>query len=612
MAQYRLSADIIRRSKGRSVVAAAAYRAGDRLLDERTGSIKDYTYRADVLYSEILTPKNAPAWMQDRHDLWNEIERREDRSTRRGQAQLARDIELSLPHELTHEQHVELVREFVQAYFVDEGMVADIAIHAPPRRGDGRNHHAHILLSMRDIEEDGFGKKNRDWNHEDQLQEWRERWDELQNRALEKYGFEDRVDHRSLADQGIDREPTMHLGPATQAIEDKGIATDRGDENRRRKGVNDNQELLKVELEDINRQIAALERQLPRIDRLQKIVAAVESGYQRVEQRVASEQRGSEMETRPPQPYAGGPEASPMPDSGSPVDKGGAASEAKEQERQDQAQKAQEAQQEQARVAEAKRLDQLGQQYRDKVLADAQAMQQQQDRLKADRDAQQRHALWLEAQEKTAREARQAEQRTKEQQDKAPEGYVRNAGTRYAESLRDYDVRNPYASLAKAAMAEHAAFRTEQESLSRQIAGATDPKERQALELRKKIEGYDYLIITGDRIAGQSLVITGRADNQDRLRTLENVAKYRDEAKALREQYRDLQAERTAPEQAPEKAPEKSPVPTREGRPSERQPSKYARMVQDINDPEAAKKRKEQEELERQKGKGLGKDERER
>ena len=603
MADFRLSADIIRRSKGRSVVAAAAYRAGDRLLDERTGSVKDYTYRADVLYSEILTPKNAPAWMQDRHDLWNEIERSEDRSTRRGEAQLARDIELSLPHELTHEQHVELVREFVQVYFVDQGMVADVAIHAPPRRGDGRNHHAHILLSMRDIEEDGFGKKNRGWNRKDQLQEWRERWDELQNRALEKYGFDDRVDHRSLADQGIDREPTMHLGPATQAIEDKGIATDRGDENRRRKGANDNLEQLKAELTDINRQIAAIER-------LQKIVGAVESGYQRVEQGVASERQGSEMETRPPQPYAGGPEASPMPDSGSPVEKGGA--EAKEQERQDKARTDQEAQQEQARIAEGKRLDQLGQQYRDKVLADAQAMQQQQDRLKADRDAQQRHALWLEAQEKTAREARQAEQRAKEQQDKGPEGYIRNAGTRYAESLRDYDVRNPYASLAKAAMAEHAAFRTEQEALSRQIASAADPKQRQALELRKKIEGYDYLIITGDRIAGQSLVITGRADNQDRLRTLENVAKYRDEAKALREQYRDLQAERTAPQQAPEKAPEKSPVPTREGRPGERQPGKYARMVEKINDPEAAKKRKEQEELERQKGKGLGKDERER
>ncbi len=540
--------------------------------------------------------------MQNRQDLWNEIERREDRSTRRGQAQLARDIELSLPHELTHEQHVELVREFVQASFVDEGMVADIALHAPPRRGDCRNHHAHILLSMRDIKDGQFCKKNRDWNHEDQLQEWRERWDELQNRALEKYGFEDRVDHRSLADQGIDREPTMHLGPATQAIEDKGIATDRGDENRRRKGANDNLEQLKAELADVNRQIAVSQR-------LQTSVGAVESGYQRVEQRAASERQASEMETRPPQSYAGGPEAARMPDSGSPVEKGGA--EAKEQERQDKARTDQEAQQEQARVAEAKRLDQLGQQYRDKVLADAQAMQQQQDRLKSDREAQQRHALWLEAQEKTAREARLAEQRTKEQQEKAPEGFG-NAGTRYAQSLRDYDPRSPYQSLAKAAVAEHAAFKAEQEALSRQIAETGDPKQRQMLELRKKIEGYDYLAITGDRIAGQSLVITGRADNPDRLRMLENVDKYRDEAKALREQYRDLQTERTAPQQAPEKASEKASVPTREGRPGERQPGKYARMVEDINDPETARKRREQEELERQKGKGLGKDERER
>ena len=602
MADYRLSADIIRRSKGRSVVAAAAYRGGDRLLDERTGTVKDYTYRADVLYTAILTPKNAPYWMQDRHDLWNEIERCEDRSNRRGEAQLARDIELSLPHELTHEQHVELVREFVQVYFVDQGMVADVAIHAPPRRGDGRNHHAHILLSMRDIEDGQFGKKNRGWNRQDQLQEWRERWDELQNRALEKYGLDDRVDHRSLADQGIDREPTMHLGPATQAIEDKGIATDRGDENRRRKGANDNLEQLKAELADINRQIAAIER-------LQKIVGAVESGYQRVE-RIASGRQGSEMETRPPPPYAGRPEAAPMPDSGSPVEKGGA--EAKDQERQDKARTDQEAQQEQARIAEGKRLDQLGQQYRDKVLADAQVMQQQQDRLKADRDAQQRHALWLESQEKTAREARQAEQRLKEEQDKAPEGSLRNPGARYAQALQDYDPRSPYQSLAKAAIAEHAAFKVEQATLSRQIESATDPKQREALELRKKIEGYDYLVITGERIAGQSLVITGRPDNQDRLRTLENVAKYRDEAKALREQYRDLQAERTVPQQAAEKAPEKGPVPTLEGRPDQRSVGKYARMVEKINDPKKAKEREEQEELERQKGKGLGKDERER
>ena len=142
---------------------------------------------------------------------------------------------------MTHEQRVELVCDFVKDEFVDRGMVADIAIHAPPNRGDGTNHHAHILLTMRDIDDEGvFGNKNRAWNKDELLEHWRERWADYENRALEKYGFEARVDHRSLEDQGIDREPTIHLGPNAQALEDAGIRTDRGDQNRRIKSNNDN------------------------------------------------------------------------------------------------------------------------------------------------------------------------------------------------------------------------------------------------------------------------------------------------------------------------------------------------------------------------------------
>ena len=180
-----------RRSAGQSVVAAAAYRAGEKLLDERTGDIKDYSRRGGVLNTLILTPENASQWMLDRQRLWNEIEHREDQSTRRKQAQLARSLELSLPHELTHEQHVELLRDYFKTEYVALGMIADIAIHAPPERGDGTNHHAHVLLTMRDIEGDGFGAKNRDWNQKALIEHWRERWAEYQNRALEKYGFED-------------------------------------------------------------------------------------------------------------------------------------------------------------------------------------------------------------------------------------------------------------------------------------------------------------------------------------------------------------------------------------------------------------------------------------
>ena len=291
MADYRFSAAIVSRTTGQSAVAAAAYRAGETLHDERTGEIKDYARRAwSVLYTQILTPENAPAWMRDRQRLWNGVEHREDRSTKRGTAQLARNIELSLPHELTHEQRVGLVCEFVKDEFVDRGMVADIAIHAPPYRGDGTNHHAHILLTMRDIDDEGvFGNKNRAWNKEELLEHWRERWADYQNRALETYGHEARVDHRSLEDQGIDREPTIHLGPNAQALEDAGIYTDRGDQNRRIKSNNDNLALAKKDLADSEKRLAALRRRFAaeQMEKIQKIVRAVKGLPQEPEQGLA-------------------------------------------------------------------------------------------------------------------------------------------------------------------------------------------------------------------------------------------------------------------------------------------------------------------------------------
>lgn len=635
MAHFRYSAAIISRSAGQSVVAAAAYRAGEKLLDERTGDIKDYSRRGGVLNTLILTPDNASQWMLDRQRLWNEVEHREDQSNRRNQAQLARSLELSLPHELTHEQHIELLRDYFKTEYVALGMIADIAIHAPPERGDGTNHHAHVLLTMRNIiEDDGFGAKNRDWNQKALIERWRERWAEYQNRALEKYGFEARVDHRSLEDQGIDREPTTHLGPNAQALEDQGISTERGDENRRRKAANSNREQLKAELANINRRIAAVER-------IQRIVAAVEKGYERFEQRTrpepeSPEPQSPEVETRRPQSYAPGPEAAPMPDSGSPADKILADAQAKEQERQDQARKQEEDRQEAARkeqdrlkeasIAEDKRLNDLGQQHRDKLVAQAEAMRQEQDRLKAFRDAQERLNLWRDSIAKAAFEARRAEeQRRKEEQEKAPEGYIRDAGNRYAQSLREYDLLNPYQSLAKAAMAEHAAFRTEQETLSRQIAGAADPKQREALELRKKIEGYEYLSITGDRIAVQSEIITGRVNSQEavRIRELVHGKKildengkqigfedgYKQKAQQLREQYRDLQAGRTVPAKEQERplsaadqmladAQRRTPAPSRSGQAG---PNQYKDLGQKTQEetPEEKQRRLKQQELER-------------
>jgi len=225
MAIYRLSADIVRRSAGRTSTAAAAYRAGALIVDARTGLAFDYRRRHGVLHAEIVAPEDAPAWMRDRAQLWNGVEAVEKRKD----AQLARDIELALPHELAHAERCELVRRFVRAAFVSAGMVADVALHAPGEDGDRRNHHAHILLTMRRIEGDGFGAKEREWNDQALLETWRTLWAEHVNQALELAGASARVDHRSLDAQGIERLPGIHLGPAVIEMQRRGIATERAE-----------------------------------------------------------------------------------------------------------------------------------------------------------------------------------------------------------------------------------------------------------------------------------------------------------------------------------------------------------------------------------------------
>lgn len=228
MADYRFSAKVIKRSNGQSAVAAAAYRAGERLLDDRTGQTSDYSRKAGVIHAEVMTPEGTPDWMHDRAQLWNAVEAAE----RRKDAQLAREIQLSLPHELDQAQRKALLLDFVQEQFVGKGMIADIAIHAPNAEGDQRNHHAHVMLTMRELTGEGFGKKARDWNSPDQLAQWREQWAHHQNRTLERHGHAARVDHRSFEAQGIDREPTQHLGPTASDMERGGKASRIGNENR--------------------------------------------------------------------------------------------------------------------------------------------------------------------------------------------------------------------------------------------------------------------------------------------------------------------------------------------------------------------------------------------
>jgi len=252
MAIYRFEAKIVQRSAGRSATAAAAYRAATVLSDERTGLAFNYSRKRGVLHTEILTPADAPAWMQERGRLWNAVELAE----RRKDAQLARELVLALPHELIHAERVDLVRDFVREAFVARGMIADVAIHAPDHRGDNRNHHAHVLLTMRALLGRGFGPKVREWNDSGLLEGWREAWAAAVNRRLQAAGHAARVDHRSLDDQGIDREPEPKQGAIATALERVGYASHAGEDRRAAKERNSRRKALVEQLKAI---VAALE-----------------------------------------------------------------------------------------------------------------------------------------------------------------------------------------------------------------------------------------------------------------------------------------------------------------------------------------------------------------
>ena len=215
MAIYHLRATMISRSQGRSATAASAYRVAERIEDRRTGLVFDYAARSGVDHTEILAPDHAPDWVRDRSELWNRVEESETRKN----SQVAREVRVALPDELTHAQRVALVRDYAQAQFVDRGMVADIALHAPGRAGDERNHHAHILLTTREVDTSGFTSKNRDWNKVEVLEGWREAWARDSNAALERAGIEDRVDHRTLVAQ---RDEALELASAARERGDEG------------------------------------------------------------------------------------------------------------------------------------------------------------------------------------------------------------------------------------------------------------------------------------------------------------------------------------------------------------------------------------------------------
>ena len=221
MAIYRLEAKIVTRGSGHSAVAAAAYRTGSKIRDERTEQIHDYSSRTKgVIQSVILRPENAPAWTAQTASLWNEVER----SERRKDSQLAREFILAVPRELDGWQQFELAVGWAQRELVGKGMVAEVSLHHPKNR---KNPHVHILCTMRTIEGDKFSaKKPREWNDKALLLDQRESWCNAENEALEKAGRPERVDHRSLVAQGIDRTPEPKIGKEAMGLQKRGVLED--------------------------------------------------------------------------------------------------------------------------------------------------------------------------------------------------------------------------------------------------------------------------------------------------------------------------------------------------------------------------------------------------
>ena len=309
MAIFHLHCQIIGRSSGRSAIAAVAYRAGEKLTDQETGIVSDYTRKGGVVYSEIQLCENAPAEYADRATLWNSVEAIEKTKD----ARLAREIEVALPRELSEQEWRQMIRNYCQDNFVSRGMIADWSIHHPDKADD--NPHCHIMLTTRGIKEDGswdakerkvyaldangaripvidpktgeqkIGARGRkmweretvqanDWNDKDNILKWREAWAEECNRWIDVYNEKnvqniEHVDHRSYADQGIDKIPGIHVGVASkemaarQMAHGEKITADRfniqneiSEVNQERRGIRKEQQSILQQISDVIREAA--------------------------------------------------------------------------------------------------------------------------------------------------------------------------------------------------------------------------------------------------------------------------------------------------------------------------------------------------------------------
>ncbi len=338
MAIYHLEAKVVSRGAGRSAVAASAYLSCSRLYNDYDGIQHDYTKKQGLVWQEVFLPEYAPREWQNREKLWNAVEEVETAKDSR----LAREFVVALPIELSREEQIELLQEFIREQFVSDGMCADAAIHDT----DGHNPHAHILLTVRPLDEQGkwqyktekeylcmrngeekgftaaefrtaqnegwekqypykvgkkkvymmpsaaearglvradkhpkstrYGRQNpisERWNSEEQLVAWRAAWADVSNRCLERAGREERIDHRSNAARGIDEIPTIHEGVTAQALERKGIISDRCELNRQIKADNALLRELKAEI----KKLAAL---------VTRTVSAIAEGLEKLRSRV--------------------------------------------------------------------------------------------------------------------------------------------------------------------------------------------------------------------------------------------------------------------------------------------------------------------------------------
>ena len=240
-------------------MAAAAYRAGEKLHSKYYGEDSDYTRKGGVICSEILLPSHAPPEYADRETLWNAVEKAE----RGKKAQLAYSFDIALQNEFSMQENIALARQFLLENFVSRGMVVDFSVHSPDKEDGGiSNPHFHVMCPIRPIESDGsWGNKQRreyvldehgervldeagngnyvfnavsttDWGKPETLETWRQGWAETCNAKFAEKGLDCRIDHRSYERQGIEQIPTIHEGPSVRAMEAKGIRTDKGDLNR--------------------------------------------------------------------------------------------------------------------------------------------------------------------------------------------------------------------------------------------------------------------------------------------------------------------------------------------------------------------------------------------